>query len=437
MRRVVRLLFLSVSFLFVFGASVFAANSGAFRIEMPDAEVGGKGFAFTGEADNPSDVLLNPAGLTQLKGASQLSISAMAIALNTKYKSGTGISADTEDKTAWIPDFYYVNDFGVKDFSFGCGFGSYWGLKTSWADDSFAKYVDTSTAITTKSAMIAAGYKVDDQLSLGLGVDYIMAQIDEDKQLLQVGASDGNLKLKADDNSVGYRLSALYKLDKQNSFGLQYCSQVRLKLDGNLYMSGLNGGFIDIYGDSYLSILGATSYTTKISSSLTLPQSVTGGYSFRPDDKWLVNFDATWMAWSSIKQQSLNYTSETNATRLALLNTGNPVAMNWKNSYTFDLGTEYSLNDKTKLRAGYLYKEKIIPENTWTPSLPDSNVNGITIGAGYAFNKTVKLDGFYGALLYEARKINNNTIGSASGANINGKYNTLVNIGGVTLTFSM
>lgn len=428
--KVMRLLFLAVLFAFVSVSAAFADASGAFRIKMPDSEAGGKGFAFIGEADNPSAVVYNPAGLTQLKGESLLSLSAMPISLATDYKSDSGNKANMENKVLWIPDFYYVNDFGVKDFNFGVGFGSYWGLQTKWSDDSFAKYVATSTAITTKSAMFTTGYKVNDQLSLGLGIDYLMAQIDEDKQLAQPGGSDGSLKLKGDDGNAGYRLSALYKFDKANSLGFQYCSQVRLKFDGKLYMNDLNTAYLN-----YAAIFGGASYITKISAAMTLPQNAGLGYSFKPDDKWLFNCDAGWIGWSSIKQQSIQIKDETDPYRLAVLNSGNPVAMNWKDSYTFCLGGEYALNNKTKLRAGYFYEQHAVPESTWNPSLPDSDVNAFTIGAGYALSKNLKIDCFYGILVYDQRKIEN-TVGAVYGG-INGKYDTMVNLGGITLTYSL
>jgi len=53
--------------------NAFAAGSGGIRIEIPDAEAFGKGSAFVGQADNPSAIYYNPAGLTQLKGKNYFS----------------------------------------------------------------------------------------------------------------------------------------------------------------------------------------------------------------------------------------------------------------------------------------------------------------------------------------------------------------------------
>ena len=68
----------------------FCAGSGAFRIEVPDAEAMGKGSAFVAQADNPSAIYYNPAGLTQLKGKTYLSLGASAIQPFCTYKNNSG-----------------------------------------------------------------------------------------------------------------------------------------------------------------------------------------------------------------------------------------------------------------------------------------------------------------------------------------------------------
>ena len=55
------------AFLMVFfGQNAFAAGSGAYRIETPDAGAFGMGSAFVGEADTPAAVYYNPAGINQM-----------------------------------------------------------------------------------------------------------------------------------------------------------------------------------------------------------------------------------------------------------------------------------------------------------------------------------------------------------------------------------
>ena len=44
----------------------FAGDNGVIKLELPDAAAVGMGGAFTGEADRPSAVYYNPAGIVQM-----------------------------------------------------------------------------------------------------------------------------------------------------------------------------------------------------------------------------------------------------------------------------------------------------------------------------------------------------------------------------------
>ena len=59
--------------IFLVAPNAFAVGSGGIRVELNDSEVLAKGNAFVGQADNPSTVYFNPAGLTQLKGKNHFS----------------------------------------------------------------------------------------------------------------------------------------------------------------------------------------------------------------------------------------------------------------------------------------------------------------------------------------------------------------------------
>ena len=54
----------------LFNQNAFASDSGLLKLEVADAVAEGMGGAFVGEADRPSAVYYNPAGITQLVSAS-------------------------------------------------------------------------------------------------------------------------------------------------------------------------------------------------------------------------------------------------------------------------------------------------------------------------------------------------------------------------------
>lgn len=424
-----RILFAAAAVLLSFAQNAFSAGSGAFRLEVPHAGAFGKGSAFIGEADDPSAIYYNPAGLTQLKGQNSVSLGYSVIQPLTEYEDNSGNETQMRPQVFLIPHLYFVSDFGLDKLAFGFGGGSNWGLGTYWAEESFSKYVATKADLLNKDIMMTMAYKLNDGLSFGVGVDYDNSYVNKKKKLIQLGGADGDYQLKGRDAGFGYRLSTHYQLNDRHQFGLQYKSIIQEKYKGKLYFDNLNAA-----GSNYLAIFGDTNYETEITAESTLPQIVAAGYSYQPNDKWTLNLDVEWTDWSSTEQEKLNYESESNATRLAVLNTGNPADRDWKSVFSYAVGVERKASDKLRLRAGYYYHQTPIPEANFETNLPDSNSHGLTTGFGYDVTDDFTFDFAYSALIYEERDIDN-SVGSGSGASIDGKYRQLTNIYMMTFNY--
>ena len=406
-----------------------ASGSGALRNEAPDAGALGKGSAFVGEANRASAVYYNPAGLTQLK-SKEVSEGFAGFFPLADYENTSGQETQMRRQTFFIPHFYAVLPIDSSKFVLGFGATSYFGLGTYWAEDSYSKYVDTKSDMKNKDFMLTAAYKATDQLSLGAGVDIDDSNVSLNKKLLQIGQGDGNFQLKAKSVGWGYRLATLYKFNDQNQAGLMYRSTIRHKYHGKAYLDDLQAG---AGVTNYLAFFGGSSYETDVSEDFVLPQSVVMGYSFKPNSKWTFNLDVEWMDWSSVKQEFINWESETDPTRLAILNSGNPVARDWIDVWSESIGAEYAMTDGFRLRAGYFHHQTPIPEATFQNNLPDSNKNGITAGFGWDMTKALTFDFAYCGIFYRPRKVTND-VGSASLASINGKYTQFVNVFLATLS---
>ncbi len=414
--------------------NTYAAGSGGFRLEVPDAAAMGKGAAVVAQADNPAAIYYNPAGMTQLEGKLNVSLGASAIQPFTTYKDNSGNKTDMRRQIFTVPNVFAVSNFGLEKFAFGVGETSDWGTGTYWAEDSFSKYVATKSDYNTNNLMLTAAYEINDNLSVGVSADYVKSYVNKKKKLNQVlvgGTNDGDFQLKGRDNSAwGYRISTLYKLNKRHSFGFMYRSPIDVKYKGKIYMDGLEGAY------ATAAYFGGSSYETEITSKSTLPQSILLGYCYKPDDKWRFEFDMEWMDWSTIQEEKIDYPSESNATRLSVLNSGNPTPKDWHSTFSYALGTEYKVNDFLKLRGGYFYHKTPIPQANFDTALPDATSNSVTVGAGINLNKNTTIDFAYAAMFFAKRKIDNN-VGSSSSASIDGEYRTFDNLYLLTVTFKL
>ena len=373
-----------LTFVVILGAASTAlASSGGFRIFASDAEAVGKGGAFTGEADNPSAIIYNPAGLTQLKGENYVSVGGALISPMVDYQNTAGDTVQMRRKNFLVPHVYVVSDFNLPNAVFGVGTTSNFGLSTEWADDSFSRYVATRTDLENIDNHFTIAYRVNEQLSLGAGVIYEISKFNKEKNINQQPGSDAFAQLKGDDQTPGYTISGLYKFNPQHQAGLLYRSEIQHTYRGKATADHLN----DLGTYPLASIFGGSSYATNFVADFTLPQSGVIGYSYTPNDKWRFNIDAEWMDWSSIENEKVSFPDELNSTRLSILDTLTASNRDWKSTLSYNLGTEYSYNEKLKLRGGYFFNPTPIPEANFDTAVPSSDCNGVSVGLGYLLDR--------------------------------------------------
>ena len=428
-----RLIVLSVGILFLVGASnVMAAGSGGLRVESPDAATIGMGNAFVGEANRPSAVYYNPAGLTQIK-STEVSVGVALLAPQSDYKNTAGDTTQMRRNTFFIPHLYAAVPI-IDKLTIGLGTTSYFGLGTEWAQDSNLRYVSTESVIENKDYMLTAAYQVTDQWTFAVSADNDDTKASKAKKLQQASGTDANFQLKAKDDAWGYRIATMFKVNNQHQFGLMYRSSISHRYEGKAYIDGLDASptlfGMGLSSNSYSGVFGGSSYETRLSEKFTLPQSVVIGYSFKPTSKWTFNLDLEWMDWSSVKHDAINWLDETDASRLAILNGGNPEARDWKSVWSEAVGAEYAATDRLRLRGGYYHHATPISQNTLHSNLPDANSHGIATGFGYDLTKHLTVDVAYSAIFYETRKVTSD-INSA----INGTYKQFVNTAYLTLTY--
>lgn len=411
-----------------------AFGGGSFHIFEIDAEASAKGTAFVSEADNPSAVYYNPAGLTQLEDRTHISLGTDFLQSLVKHTDSSGTETQMRINTHVIPHLYIVDDFGLEDFKIGFGSSTNWGLSTEWAKDSFARYVSTKTEIVNFDNYISLAYALNEDFSIGVGgvIDY--SEISKSNNINQL-STDGGAQLKGDDVGFGWNVSGLYKFNEQHQIGLKYQSEIDLEYEGTISLDGLNTtSLAALSGSSYNAVFGGSSYSTAAEAELILPQQVSLGYTYKYSEDLLFNFGVDWVNWSSLKQEVVSFPEETDATRLAVLRTATTIPHDYKNVYSFKFGGEYMYTPDLALRVGYYFNQSPIPDETYDTTVPDADVHGINAGFGYRFTDNYSLDFAWTTMLFEDRDINN-TVGNSVGADLDGTYENIINIAIVTFNF--
>lgn len=159
-RRALLLCLLCSAAGFVFAAA--SANAQTPRLQGQSAAAAAMGNAFVAQADDPSALHYNPAGMTQLHGFQTL-FGTTLIGGTTQFTSPTGaqVTGDRNGSVAWPPPGHVylvanLKDLGLSalgNFTAGIGMNNPFGSLTRYPNDGPFRTAITFTTLDRKSVV--------------------------------------------------------------------------------------------------------------------------------------------------------------------------------------------------------------------------------------------------------------------------------------------
>ena len=98
--------------------------------------------------------------------------------------------------------------------------------------------------------------------------------------------------------------------------------------------------------------------------------------------------------------------------------------------------TQYRLSDQWKLRAGYVYDQNPVPSDHFETAVPDSDRQGVSIGAGYT-SGNITVDASYLYLRFKNRTITDSLADDTTPTPnaLNGTYKSQAHLAGITIAY--
>lgn len=425
------------------------------RIQGQGTAASGMGNAFAAQADDPSALHYNAAGMTQLRGV-QVMGGGLLSGGTTTFTSPTGLKAtgDRNGSLAWPPPGHaYIvanlKDIGLTalgDLTAGIGLTIPFGSLSRWPQDGPFRTVTTFSTLPLLDIKPTVAYQLTRDLSVGLGADiYTFSGIIGEGHAEQHSVSPGGiapagsrLELSGKDTAAGFNLSLLYTALRNTdgqpaaNIAIVYRSQATMHLAGALLANGTK-------------VQDAT-------STLVLPQIISGAVALWPvrtvDREWKLELDVDYVGWKSVRNLDVRLANGTVI----------PQPQDWKSTYATMVGTEYrwlkveSMPDwEIALRAGYTHQQAQMPDLSFNPGTPSADVHilstglgvlckeqgsffGITtcgnLGVGPIKAKAIGLDLSYQTSIYEDRTVSGNT---GVRAGVNGRYQSTFHTGGISV----
>jgi long-chain fatty acid transport protein len=380
------------------------AFGNGFAINEQDAKAVAMGGAFVAQADDPSAVYYNPAGILQLDGT-QVSAGMSVIKPHASFKTdgnratpllgpyagpSAGATTSIKDVTFWIPNAYMTQKMNDR---WGFGFGAFanFGLSTEWPEDWEGRFIvgGVKAEINTLSVNPVVAFKPIEKLTLSAGpvLQYLDIALKYRMPVAAgIGAPEAGVKLTGDDWDWGWNAGLLYSITDTLKFGASYRSQIKHKIER---------------GDIKFSPEGANGFSnTKGDAPITLPAIAYLGLAWSPKPLTL-EFDLQWTQWSTFDKLEVNFDQP-----LAGVVSGLEREKNWKNVWAYRFGAQYTLNEYLDLRAGVIYDKSPIPDSTLDPLIPSGDRWLYCLGFGTHY-QSFTFDFAYNYLQDESRKFNN------------------------------
>ena len=347
------------------------ASANAFVLAEHDAMATGRGNASVATDTDPSAIFYNPGGIAVAEGTAVTIGSSLIFASGAFTPEGSSTKTSTDTGPAVLPSIF-VTSRVHELVTVGIGFHAPFGLAISWPTSAPTTDVIKEQSLRTYFISPVVGFNLNKYvpgLTIGGGLDIVPATV-ELTQYIFFGDTQGQAHLGAKATGFGGRIGAMYAPPslKQLSVGVMWRSNVTEDFTGT--------GNFDIAAP-YRTLLPADG---PVSTSLTLPQAVTGGIAVRPIDNLEIELDAIWVNWA--KFNTLAITSQANAGGTMTTTT----TEGYENKTSFRAGIEYKLPEQNlAVRAGYIYDPTPIPAAYLTAQLPDVDRNDLTAGASYKF----------------------------------------------------
>lgn len=391
-----------------------------FRLPEQDSAALGMASAFVGQADNPSAVWYNPAGLTALDGT-QVSGGITGVYPVLTHENNTVNPGTTEvsHREVHLPLHLYTTTKLNSKAAFGFGINNPFGLQTSWnANTSSTRYVSTFSKVISFNFNPNMAYQLNDSLSVAVGIDYHRLQATLEKTIFVVHPvfgplGDHNFRLSGDGDGWGANAALKYAVSPALNAGISYRSRIKVELDGTADLTG---------GPAATSASGAT--------SITLPDIIQAGISFKASEKLTVNTDVEYTLWSTYDRVVVTSNDAMfNATE----------EKQWNSVWCLRIGGQYKFSDRWKLRAGYLYDKNPVEEEYFDSRTPDSDRQAVSIGTGYASGK-ITVDAAYMYLRFKDRTISSSAADNDMNPftpedSLNGTYKSEAHLAGITVAY--
>lgn len=433
MHKIFKPRLISAIIAFTFSGGAFAA---AFQLTgQSSSGVGVANAGAAAAAEDTSTLYYNPAGATYLPEGHSISFNTTLLNRSTRFTNegtsgylnnpanpptfSTGLGKEVGGDGGnggglnAIPTLYYSYAVAPQ-WRLGLAINPTFADETEYDRNFAGRYSGLKTSIRIINVNPSVAYKVNDALSLAIGINYAKADVEFQQAVPRPLQADGLGTLKGDAGGWGYNLGLMYQMTQDTRLGLSYRSKIKFDLEGS-------------------QVVPTSGVDRSITAGLQTPDTLSLAMHHQVNKQWAVLADYTWTGWSSL--QTLEPLTSSGARAVP------PLRYNFRDTYRVGLGATYKLNDQWMLRMGTAFDKGAVPNDaSRTMTVPDQDRVWLALGAKWTITPKASLDVSYAHLFVKEARTARNVYGNAAETQliqtVRGKFDTSVDVFSLQLNYN-
>src|SRR5450756_2003987 len=316
-----------------------------------------RGNAFVATADNPSAIYYNPAGITQISGWDVEVGELNYIGIDANYKPASGgPDVNSKFEVTPVPQIYAVYSPTNLPFSWGMGLYAPFGLGVEWPANSSLRTLDIESRMQYITINPVMAWKILPSLSIAAGPAFNYSTLKFRRGLT---SPFDEYTFEGNDYSINGTVGIRWQPCAKLAFGVDYRSESDMNFSGHSTYKPGNG---------YV-------FVVPTSTSTALPQSLSGGISYRPTPHWNAEADVEWA--NTHRTTTLNLKGSG-----AIFGADLPFNLNWHDTWMYKFGVTRYFDNGWFVSAGYFFTTSTTSEQNFTPAVPDTQLHTGSLGFG-------------------------------------------------------
>ncbi|WP_147653321.1 OmpP1/FadL family transporter [Vulcaniibacterium gelatinicum] len=431
------------------------AQAAGFQLKENSVKAMGRAFAGSAAVGGDASVVANnPAAMGQFE-QNTVQADVTVVDVDATFSGGgtdafgnplTGGNGGNAGDVTPIPAMSAIFPLGDTGLTFGAMVSAPFGLKTEYDPGWVGRYHALKSEVKTVDLTLSLALDVTDRFSVGLGLVYERAEAELTKAVdfgtaicanpssaaLCVAfptvygpqRNDGFAGIKGDDTGMGWLAGVHWRPTDRLTIGYSHRSEIDHELEGAADFE-VPAAVRSVFNANPFPPARNVFTDTQGRAKLTTPSIDTLSVAYAFTDRFTLMGDVVRTDWHSLQSVVIEFDNPVQPDSVE--------AFEWEDTFFYSLGGEWAFSDAFTFRFGLAYDETPTNDEHRTPRLPDANRKWLSLGLTWNATDALELNAGYVRIDADHPTINDPE--NSSGAHLVGRYDSEVNLFGVSAQY--